>query len=238
KGRSEYIQLSHLDECWLHITNNCNLKCSHCLFSCSSEKTETLSYDDIKRSVDETYQAGAKIFYLTGGEPFVHKNIEKILSMILLDYKDTSLVVMTNGINIPKHISFLQTLPKDRLYFQVSADGTYEKHDQTRGKGAFQALLKGLTSLKELNTRNTLAMAVHSENIFQMKDLIDIAKTYKMHAVHYLWLMVTGSAKSNLFVDPNIIFSNLIDASIYAKEKEIEIDNIRNMSFQVFSPAG
>ncbi len=238
RGRSEHITLSHLDECWLHVTDNCNLKCTHCLFSCSPEEKTALSFEDIKKSVDETYVLGARIFYLTGGEPLVHRKIGEILRHILKHYTDTSLVVMTNGILLPKYRDLLKTLPKERLYFQVSADGVGEIHDKTRGRGGFAKLAKGLESLGELGTRNTLAMVVHHGNISQMTDMIDLAEGFNMDAVHFIWLMVTGSATPELFADPETIFSNLVKAHHYAEKKGIEIDNIRNMESQVFSPAG
>jgi MoaA/NifB/PqqE/SkfB family radical SAM enzyme/SAM-dependent methyltransferase len=238
RGRSEHIALSHLDECWLHVTDNCNLRCTHCLFSCSPEETTTLSLADIKKSVDETHALGARIFYLTGGEPFVHKEIGEILSHILKVHGDTFLVVMTNGILIPQYIDLLKTLPKERLCFQVSVDGIGENHDKIRGRGGFAKLVKGLEAIRELGTRNTIAMVVHHENLFQMNEMIDFAASYNVDAVHFIWLMVTGSAKPELFADPLIIFLNLVKAYHHAEKKGIEIDNIRNMESQVFSPAG
>ncbi len=118
KGRAEYIELSHIDECWLHITDRCNLRCTHCLFSCSPKKKEALQLSDITKIVDEAYRLGARVFYLTGGEPFVHNDIENIVGSILTGYKDTSLVVMTNGTLIPNYLEFLKTLPTDRLFFR------------------------------------------------------------------------------------------------------------------------
>ncbi len=238
RGRSEHLVLSHLEECWLHVTDNCNLRCTHCLFSCSPEEKTALSFEEIKKSVDETHALGARIFYLTGGEPFVHKEIGKILNHILKAHEDTSLVVMTNGILIPQYIGLLKTLPKERLCFQVSADGLGENHDKTRGRGGFAKLVNGLEAIRELGTRNTIAMVVHHENLFQMTGMIDFAAEYNMDAVHFIWLMVTGSAKPELFADPETIFSNLVKAYHHAEKKGIEIDNISNMESQVFSPAG
>ncbi|MCP4116295.1 MAG: methyltransferase domain-containing protein [Desulfobacteraceae bacterium] len=238
RGRSAHIKLSHLEECWLHVTDTCNLRCTHCLFSCSPEEKTALSFGDIQKSVDEAHALGARIFYLTGGEPFVHKEIREILNHILKEYTDTSLVVMTNGILFPQYMDFLGTFPKERLFFQVSVDGIGETHDKIRGRGGFAKLVNGLDSLRGLGTRNTIAMVVHHGNIGQMTEMIDLAKRYDMAAVHFIWLMVTGSATPELFVDPEVIFSNLVRAYHYAAPKGIEIDNIRNMESQVFSPSG
>ncbi|MFQ5779481.1 MAG: hypothetical protein ACE5HN_01685, partial [Nitrospiria bacterium] len=34
-GRSEVLQLDHLSDLWLHVTNACNLSCAHCLVNSS-----------------------------------------------------------------------------------------------------------------------------------------------------------------------------------------------------------
>jgi len=237
-GRSEYLSLSHLDECWLHITNQCNLACTYCLFSCDSGDCKALSLEDVKKSVDESYHSGARIFYLTGGEPLIHKDIDKILYLILNDYNDTSLVIMTNGILIPKYEKLLNKLPQDRLYFQVSVDGIEEVHDKTRGKNAFNKMKKGLEILKKFQSRNTMAMTIHAGNIDQMREVIDLSKSYEMDAVHFMWLIIRGKATQEIFVAPESLFSKFVDACDYAQQQGIEIDNLKNLEAQVFSPAG
>ena len=237
-GRSEYLSLSHLDECWLHITNQCNLACAYCLFSCDSNDCKALSLEDIRRSVDESYQLGARIFYLTGGEPLVHKDIDRILHLILNNYHDTSLVIMTNGILIPKYEKLLNSLPQDRLFFQVSVDGIGEVNDQTRGKNSFNKLIKGLDILSHFRSRNTIAMTIHAGNIDQMKAVIDLSKSYNMDAVHFMWLIIRGKATPDIYVDPETLFSKFVDACDYAQQQGIEIDNLKNLEAQVFSPAG
>lgn len=236
-GRSDYINLNGLEECWLHITDNCNLKCTHCLFSCSPELKTTLDFKDIEKIVEQTYSLGSRIFYITGGEPFVHKNIKEIIELIL-GKKETSIVLMTNGILIPKYLDFLKTLPKERLFFQISADGTKTTHEETRGKNSFNKLIQGFRALKELGTRNTIAMTINKNNIHQMKDMVDIASSHGIDALHFMWLIVTGSAKPEIFVEPEEIFPNLVEAYNYAVTKGIEIDNVKNMESQIFSPGG
>ncbi|MGE4519219.1 MAG: DUF5714 domain-containing protein [Desulfobacteraceae bacterium] len=236
-GRADFLKLTHLDECWLHITDNCNLKCSHCLFSCSSEKKSSLDLKSIKDCVDQTYRLGTKVFYLTGGEPLVHENICEIMQYILA-FDDTFVTVMTNGVLVPKFADFFRKLPLNRIFFQVSVDGTEETHDKIRGKGSFKRLLKALEELEKLNTRNTISMVVNNENLDQMKEIIDLGEKYKVSSIHYMWLLVTGSAKPEIFSNPEKIFENFKKACIYAKKKGIEIDNLKNISSRVFSPPG
>ena len=42
ESRSEKMRLSSLKECWIHITNKCNMQCRHCMFKSSPRSQEEL----------------------------------------------------------------------------------------------------------------------------------------------------------------------------------------------------
>ncbi len=237
-GRGRLLELDQLKECWLHITDLCNLSCRHCLFSCSGKTLTTLSVDTIRRCVDEAYRLGTRLFYLTGGEPFMHKQINDICRHILTAYDDTDLVILTNGLLLSRHMEELKQLPLERLHLQISIDGTRESHEKYRGKGTYDNLIENLGAISALNIHKTLAMAVHSENVAQMPDIVDTADKYNIAEVHYLWLFVTGNADAKMFVPPEILFDHLVEAEKKASQKGIVIDNVRNMESQIFSTAG
>jgi len=237
-GRGRRLALNQLKECWFHITDRCNLSCRHCLFSCSGKTLTTLDYDTIRQCVDEAYRLGTRMFYLTGGEPFMHPQIDDICRLILTGYDDTDLVILTNGLLLVKHLDQLKQLPKDRLHLQVSIDGNREIHDKYRGAGTYDRLSDNLAAVTACHIQPTLAMAVHSENVTQMTDIVDVAAGYHLSEVHYLWLFVFGNADSNMFVAPEILFDHLVEAEKKAGQKGIVIDNVRNMESQIFSTAG
>ncbi|WP_232319787.1 hypothetical protein [Prosthecochloris sp. HL-130-GSB] len=35
------LKLEHIRELWFHVTNRCNMACSHCLFASSPENTKS-----------------------------------------------------------------------------------------------------------------------------------------------------------------------------------------------------
>ncbi|MCD6585893.1 MAG: methyltransferase domain-containing protein [Desulfobacteraceae bacterium] len=237
-GRDQLLELDQLKECWLHITDRCNLSCRHCLFSCSGKTLTTLDYDTIHRCIEEAYRLGTRMFYVTGGEPFMHPQIDEICRLILTNYDDTDLIILTNGLLLEKHLDHLKQLPKDRLHLQISIDGNREIHDKYRGAGTYEKLMKNLSAITACHIQPTLAMAVHSENVMQMTDIVDVAAKYNISEVHYLWLFVFGNADSNMSVPPEILFDHLVKAEKKASQKAIVIDNVRNMESQIFSTAG
>jgi len=236
-GRKDRLSLSGLEECWLHITDRCNLACRHCLFACSPETRTTLPLEAIAAAIAEASRLGVHVFYLTGGEPLLHPDFTAICRLIL-DRPDTALVILTNGLLIPSFAGLFESLPTDRLYLQISIDGREEAHDRVRGNGAFRKLMPVLETVHAIGSRNTLAMAVHAENIDQMDDIVRLAAKTKINSVHYLWLLAAGNARNSGFVPSEQLFEGLLRAATVAADAGISIDNLTNMESRVFSPPG
>ncbi len=238
KGRGHALTLKSLKEFWLHITDQCNLACRHCLFSCSSKTSRTMDFDTIFSAVSQAYNLGTRIFYLTGGEPLIHPDFQKICRLILNEYPDTLLAILTNGILIPDHLNFFNTLPCDRLFLQVSLDGLEEANDRLRGAGAFARTTAALEMLKGSNIITTLSMVVHPDNFHEMTKMVELGATLSVNAIHYMWLLTTGRASSQPKVPMDELFNKLIQAYDYAQTHGLSIDNITNLAARVFSTPG
>ncbi len=238
KGRASFLSMKALEECWLHITDCCNLACRHCLFSCSPQSESTLSCHAVLQTVTAAYALGARVYYLTGGEPLVHPDFQDICRCILKDHVDTYLVILTNGVLIPEVLGFLKTLPLERLFLQISVDGIGEVHDRIRGGGTYKKLLTGFSALAGLNIKTTLSMTVHADNYLQMADMAALAGEYDIAGVHYSWLFLSGRAEQEAFVSPDVLFENMVQSLKMAEKHNVVIDNVSNLSAQVFSSPG
>lgn len=240
KGRTPHLKLDRLRECWLHITNNCNQNCSHCMFNSSPLAGQELNRNDVLKVIREAQTLGCRIFYFTGGEPFVSDALYPALHTIFNE-TDTHAVILTNLTLIRQHIDHLSGFPKERLHFQVSIDGIGENHDQLRGKGAFNKLIDNLKTLIEAGFPCTLAMAVNRHNVPDMEKLIDFAYENGVSNIHFLWLFKKGRADDShdsLFVPPQDIFPYLVAAQEKGESKGIKIDNVEIIRSQVFSCPG
>ncbi len=238
EGRASSLCLEALDECWLHITDRCNLACSHCLFSCSPKTETTLSYGDVAQAVEASYSLGTRLYYLTGGEPLVHPNFQDICRLILMDHPDTRLVILTNGLLVPDHLDFFKTLPLNRLFLQISVDGIGEVNDKFRGKGTYQRLLASFSALCEVDIEITLSMAIYAGNYHQMPGMVALAAEYNFASIHYMWMFMVGRATEQAFVSLDYLFEKLVESRKKADQSHVTIDNIRNLSAQVFSMPG
>ncbi|WAC07665.1 MAG: DUF5714 domain-containing protein [Thermodesulfobacteriota bacterium] len=236
-GRRYYHQLQNLKECWFHVTDQCTMTCKHCMFS-SNRKTQTsLDYGKLMNTIGEAYCLGCKVFFFTGGEPFLYAGLKEACDAILKK-GDTRVVILTNGKDVRKFEGWLQKIPADRLHFQISMDGLEKAHDTIRGRGAFQALLISLRFLKKFGFPITLAMTVTRHNFQEMASIVTIAQELEINNIHYLWFFKKGKGEPHFFVPPSIIFSELRKAYEKARHQNIIIDNVESIKSQIFSLPG
>lgn len=237
QGRAGMLNLSSIRELWFHVTNRCNMACTHCLFSSSPGDRRELSPENIATHAEAAYRLGCRLFALTGGEPFVHPDIDSII-INLLSHENAHVVVLTNGVSIRRHIECIPSSLLERLHLQISLDGMETNHDRLRGRGAFERLGETLCWLKERSVPYTLSMCVTKQNIMDMTDFVEYAAETGAGNIHFMWYFVRGRGKGEDFIDPDTIFYNLKKAVQKAESLDLRIDNIESLKTRIFAPPG
>lgn len=155
-----FIQPHALDELWFHTGTACNLACPFCLEGSKpgDDRLQILRFDDAQPFIDEALDLGVKQFSFTGGEPFINKDIVRILGYALL-YRPC--LVLTNATKpLMRRLKQLESL-RDRphaLNFRISLDySDAARHDAGRGEGMFAQALEGLRRLYEMGFRVSVA---------------------------------------------------------------------------------
>jgi len=237
QGRIHYHLPNSLKECWFHLTNQCNMDCGYCMFKNYPTKNNELTKEQIFKIIKEVYKLGTRIFYFTGGEPFVYPYFREVIEKIL-GLPQTHAVILSNGKAVSYFSSWLSTLSKKRVHFQVSVDGNQKIHDTFRGKGAYVELKRNMINLLKIGFPVTLAMCVNKVNLKEMVSLVQIAEKLEVKNIHYLWLFRKGGAKEEKKINSKLIFQKLIKAYKLAQEKNIFIDNMEIIKSQIFSLPG
>lgn len=93
----------------ISVTDRCNLRCTYCMpkevFGPAYphlSRAETLSYEEIARLTRLFVLAGVRRVRLTGGEPLVRKEIEKLVAMLAQLPGLEDLALTTNGIALTR----------------------------------------------------------------------------------------------------------------------------------------
>jgi len=178
----------------LALTNRCNLKCKTCNIYMHSNKS--LSLIDLKRMVENAFFSKVTNVGVSGGEPFLVKDIEKYIEVLLKLPKIKKISIISNGTLtniILDKLKLIYKMCKDNnviLNFTVSIDGYKTINDKIRGsEGAFERTIKTYEEIrKNLNNycdRIGVICTISKHNIFKIKELVAFFKLYNVKNVSY-----------------------------------------------------
>ena len=173
----------------LQITRRCNLRCIHCDIREAPERysdaiNKELSTEEIKKIVDSLKSLGTTYISISGGEPFIRRDIFEIIECV--KKRDLGLYISSNGTLITEEVAKrINDLGLDAI--SISLDGiTPEKHDTIRGvKGAFDktvAAIKALLNHKR-HTQVCIAPIVADVNLNELPQLVDFANDLGVDAI-------------------------------------------------------
>lgn len=147
----------------ISITNRCNLKCGFCY---AESKVETysneLNTEELKKIFEEIDKLNVHRVAISGGEPFVRKDIFDIIENFTSH--DYSTIINTNATLINDSIAKnLKKYEIDRIC--VSLDGSNKvNHDAIRGSDTFEKTLKGIQNLQKYNLPVSTLFTLHNKN--------------------------------------------------------------------------
>ena len=148
---------------WLYTNFDCNLHCDYCCVRSSpTSPRRELGLARVQRIAREAAELGVKEIFVTGGEPFLLKDISEILISCAAAAPTT---VLTNGMLFAgRRVESLRELPRDRIVLQISLDSaTPERHDFHRGSGTWVRTREGIRRARAQGFRVRLAATVSTD---------------------------------------------------------------------------
>ncbi len=157
----------------LELTNRCNFHCKHCFASRYKKEVNELPLDVVVRVIHEANELNVLNVALTGGEPFLRKDLFEILEAI--NNEEMSTLLLTNGSLVTEKIA--KRLSKyNKLRIQVSLEGSRpEINDVIRGKGTFELALRGIKNLIREGSTVFLSCTILRPNLNDYIDFIHLA---------------------------------------------------------------
>lgn len=187
-GRAEVLQVDRLSDLWLHVTNACNLSCSHCLVDSSPGGLPGEGTEFWYKTIDQGRALGVTRFYITGGEPFLRADIFDLIDRILPPSTQTELIILTNAMLFRgENLKRLAGYDPFRLKLQISLDGpTAGINDPIRGKGTFDAAVRGIKEAIGLGFSPTLTTVVNRSNVSVLTEMVHLASSLGIKNIHLL----------------------------------------------------
>lgn len=143
KGKLETIVTTEID-----LTNDCNSNCPRCAGGRNNKVY--LKTNQVFSLIDQLAEIEVKGITLTGGgEPLLHRNLNKIIEYI--SQHEIDIGIMTNGLLFRNNA--METILDNCLWCRISLDaGTKEMYQQTHGTAgnSFKKVVNNVRKLTEL----------------------------------------------------------------------------------------
>ncbi len=229
RGRDSYLTPARLREVWLHVTDRCNLACRHCLVSSGPGGAEGIPSDRLLGLVRQACDLGADTFYFTGGEPLLRQDMPDLLREVTCNYGATA-VVLTNGTLMDGELAAcLAALPRERLYLQVSLDGSCaERNDAVRSPGSFDGAVRGIKAARAVGLNVTVASVVLRQNLDDLGPLAELVRGLGVEHLHLMWQHVRERGGRMPKAGMRRLVAAVRDLHRHAQSIGLVIDNLEN----------
>jgi SynChlorMet cassette radical SAM/SPASM protein ScmF len=168
-----------LSSIYFYLTEGCNLACRHCWlaprYDPKLKNTTFLPVDLFERIINEAIPLGLKTVKLTGGEPLLHPQIDRLIEIVRKS--ELSLMIESNGILCtPNLVQQLAKFPNCEI--SISLDGAdAATHEAIRGvSGSFDKACKAVTSLSKAGLDPQVIFSVMRSNVDQIEAIIHLAE--------------------------------------------------------------
>jgi hopanoid biosynthesis associated radical SAM protein HpnH len=158
----------------------CNLACAGCGKIDYPEEIlrKRLSVEECLAAADE---CGAPIVSIAGGEPLIHKEIDKIAAGLVKQKRFVYLC--TNAILLKKRLD--EFIPSPYLTFSIHLDGTAERHDAlVCQSGVFDKAIAAIKSARQKGFRVTINCTLFDgETAQEVSEFLDVAMASGVESV-------------------------------------------------------
>jgi SynChlorMet cassette radical SAM/SPASM protein ScmF len=177
-----------LRQIYFYLTEGCNLRCRHCWiapkYQTEHQTYPSLDFELFCSIIGQAKPLGLKGVKLTGGEPFLHPEIHRMIEHICTE--ELRLTIETNGVLCTRELA--QEIKRcNNPFVSVSLDGAdAATHEYIRGvDGCFEAALQGIRNLSEADLRPQVIMTIMNCNKDQLEDMVRLAEALGAGSVKF-----------------------------------------------------
>ncbi len=197
----------------IEFSKACNFNCSYCYTETKTARSDEMSRREIKDTILQAREMGAKKIIILGGEPTVYPHLEEMLNFI--HEQNLQVEIFSNGTGIDRPLAQLFAKIKARVILKMNSRDE-ELQDKLAGKkGAFKIIRKALQNLRAAGYPATdkflgISTVICQPNIKELPDMWRWLRQNSMepyfevitpqaNALENIWLNVDGTALKELF---------------------------------------
>jgi len=223
-------QLIQLKNLAIMITDKCNLYCYHC-FRIENKCDKEFDNKYIKKLADFVGKTSIDYLRITGGEPFLYKNISSVIKQFAKQDITTSIV--SNGIVSKKHILLdLKDSGISEIWFSVHSIRPATHDKLVMKKGTLKNLIKSIETSIELNIKTNIYLPVSYYNINEVEETLTWLDNLSVNRVKILRITPLGKALNGSFkhitdVEWELLISKIMQMNLNNTSLKIQ-GNIKN----------
>jgi radical SAM protein with 4Fe4S-binding SPASM domain len=193
------------------FTLACNLRCSHCGSSAGKPRPDELNTNEAFRLCEMLAAAKCKEVCVMGGEPLLREDFVPVSKCV--KQLGMKLSIVSNGILVERNANMLRGLEPEVV--GISLDGMAATHENIRGKGTWEATVKGIDSLRASGMQTTVITTVSKLNF---KDLPKMRELLRDKGVN--WQIQTAMPFGNFSAEHTLSPEEFYATALFiAKER-------------------
>jgi len=182
-----------------NFTNRCNLSCMHCYSRADLDSSDTLTTEDIMKTLPKLKENGVKFIIFSGGEPLTRKDLfdiaQKCRELGIVTY------LSTNGLYVGHKNA--QKILDTFNYVGISIDGSEKTHDHFRGlAGSFKMSMEAVNLLNSYGKSKVgIRFTITKETYDDLKFIFELAEKENIPKIYISHLVYSGRGLDNLKMD-------------------------------------
>ena len=183
----------------ISVTDRCNFRCTYCMPMDEYEwidRKEILTFEEIARLAAIFVQLGVEKIRVTGGEPLLRKDLQKLIAQLAVIDGINDLSLTTNGSLLAEKVAELKRAGLRRI--NVSIDTLKpDRFAQMTKRGNLAKVLDGLFAAKEqgLHPIKINAVIERGMNDDEILDLVEFARANGF-AIRFIEYMDVGNSNN------------------------------------------
>lgn len=213
------------------VTLKCNQLCENCFSKSNSASKEEMDFDFIYNDILKKAERRIRVA-ITGGEPFFHSEIDKILNLPTI-FRDIQFVINTNG-NYYLQDNLYELIINNHWLITFSIHGGKDTHNHYTNSDGYESVI---CNIQKLQGKASIQIYSVINQYMTRKDIDDVINVKDAYNIDYLrFITPRNFGRVNLKYDKELeeylhsICMQRDDIGIKSKGSLSELINVNKVS--------
>ncbi len=194
-----------IDYMRISLTDNCNLRCSYCMPEGKISDIHYLPVETVLKCVESAVCLGITNFRLTGGEPLIYPDIEKLITKMRNVSGVNFIGITTNGVFLSEKADVLKMAGTDSINVSLDTVDSDEFRKIT-GRNCLKNVIDGIDAALDSRIKLKINTVLRSEvDVLEMTEFAND----KNIDIRFIELMPVGIGEKNDIIPRKAVIEKL-----------------------------